>query len=58
MIVEKREKERNVSERQRKTERDERPCDERERERGIDKVNKILVFYFYFYFLFFRFELQ
>ena len=29
-----------------------------ERERGIDKVNKILVFYFYFYFLFFRFELQ
>ena len=30
----------------------------RERERGIDKVNKILVFYFYFYFLFFRFELQ
>ena len=49
MIVEKREKERNVSERQRKTERDERPCDERERERGNDKVNKILVFLLFFF---------
>ena len=53
MIVEKREKERKVSERQREM----RDRVMRERERGIDKVNKIL-FFFFFKILIFRIEIQ